>query len=78
MGLAGEERKRAAEGKGCLGRADADEPVFILRAQDSIAAELVELWAIRARSLGVNNDKVREAYDLAEEMLRWPKRKIPD
>ena len=78
MALAGTERELAVKGQGPLGKAAYDEPVFILRAQDCLAAEVVEQWAIRARSLGVNTDKVREAFDLAEEMLRWPIRKTPD
>jgi hypothetical protein len=78
MGLAKIERENAAAGKGCLGKAADDEPVFILRAQDALAAELVELWAIRARSAGCPVDKVREAQDLADQMMRWPVRKNPD
>ena len=70
MGLAKIERERAARGEGCLGKAADDEPVFILRAQDALAADLVELWGIRARSAGCPVDKVREANDLADEMRR--------
>ena len=78
MGLAKIEREMAASGKGCLGKAADDEPVFILRAQDSLAADLVELWSIRARSAGCPVDKTRKAMELAEEMRRWPIRKNPD
>jgi len=35
----------AAEGKGCLGKAADNEPIFILRAQDRFAAVLVRQWA---------------------------------
>ena len=55
-----------------------DEPVFVLRAQDCLASEMVEKWAIRARALDVNVDKINTANGVAEEMLQWPKRKIPD
>jgi hypothetical protein len=78
MALAGEERQRALRGEGCLGKAHEFEPVFVLRAQDSLAADLVEKWAIHARAAGTPNDKVNEAFALAEEMRRWPVRKIPD
>ena len=78
MALAGEERKRAAAGEGCLGKAHEHEPVFVLRAQDALAADLVELWAIRARAASCPNDKVQEAMNLSEEMRRWPIRKNPD
>jgi len=56
----------------------ADEPVFILRAQDALAADLVEKWAIHARSVGCNHDKVLEAHAIAEEMRSWHTRKNPD
>lgn len=78
MGLAKIERECAARGEGCLGKAADDEPVFILRAQDSLAADLVERWAIGARAAGCPNDKVQEAMALAEDMRRWPTRKNPD
>lgn len=60
-----------------LERIPDDEPLFLLRAQDELAAELVELWAIRANALGVTN-KVRMAFSIHAFMLRWPKRKVPD
>jgi hypothetical protein len=73
-----EEINKFTRGEGCLGKAAPDEPVFILRAQDCFAADLVEKWAIWARAAGSPPDKVTEAFALAEEMRRWPKRKTPD
>lgn len=55
-----------------------DEPVFVLRAQDCLASEIVEKWALRASAMNVNNDKVTGAFACAEEMLQWPIRKVPD
>jgi len=55
-----------------------NEPVFVLRAQDCLASEMIEKWALRARAMNVNNDKVTDALACAEEMLQWPIRKIPD
>lgn len=78
MGLAKDEIAKANRGEGCLGKSHPDEPVFILRAQDSLSADLVEKWAIHARSLGCGNDKVNEAFALAEEMRHWHIRKNPD
>lgn len=78
MGLAKDEIEKANRGDGCLGKAHPNEPVFILRAQDALAADLVEKWAIWARATGCGNDKVNEAFALAEEMRRWPVRKNPD
>jgi len=55
-----------------------EEPVFILRAQDALAADLVEKWAIWARAASAPVDKVNEAFSIAEEMRKWPVRKNPD
>lgn len=68
----------ASKGEGPLGKCDPDEPVFILRAQDSLAAEAVDRWAIRARAMDVGNHKVQGALAIAEEMRDWHTRKIPD
>ena len=73
-----EEMEKWLRGEGCLGKAWDDEPLFVLRAQDCHAADLVEKWAIWARASGTPNDKVQEAFAIAEEMRRWPKRKMPD
>ena len=78
MGLAKIERELAAAGKGCLGKAADDEPVFILRAQDMLAADLVDKWANEANALGCPWDKVHEAKELAQAMREWPRRKNPD
>ena len=78
MALAKIERELVAQGKGCLGKAHPEEPVFILRAQDALAADCVEQWAIHARAANCPVDKVREAFDLVEQMRRWPIRKNPD
>ncbi|HYK54156.1 MAG TPA: hypothetical protein VEV38_11550 [Candidatus Eremiobacteraceae bacterium] len=62
----------------CLAKLAPDEPYFVLRGQDAEAADLVELWALRAKTAGCDRDKVNEAMDVADEMRRWPKRKSPD
>ncbi len=78
MATAKEEIEMANAGKGCLGKAHPDEPVFILRAQDKLAADIVQLWAVRARNNGCPVEKTKEAYDLSERMRAWPTRKYPD
>ena len=78
MGLAKQERADAAAGRGCLGEAADDEPVFILRAQDLSADALVDLWAENAESNGCDPAKVAEARELAKKMRAWPSRKSPD
>ena len=73
-----EVRELAARGEGCLGKAADDEPVFVLRAQDCHAADLVEKWAIWVSVSDVSSDKVGEARLIAEQMRRWPVHKQPD
>ena len=82
MALARIEREMAATGKGCLGKAADDEPVFVLRAKDQYAPEIVEAWA-RAVSLGsinlvsgsgnvdASSTKIKEARALAHQMRAW-------
>jgi hypothetical protein len=78
MATARETIAQALRGEGPLGKASDDEPVFILRAQDCLAYEVIERWVIRASVLGVNKTKQNEARVAAEEMLQWPIRKVPD
>lgn len=54
----------------CLARAGDDEPIFVLRAKDTTAPEIVEEWCAR------NNDlqpieKVGGAMLLADKMREW-------
>ena len=74
----------ANRGEGCLGKAADNEPVFVLRAQDIHAADLVEKWAafcrphiptIEGKELAL---KVREAQTIAELMREYPGRRQPD
>jgi hypothetical protein len=61
-----------------LSNAKDDEPIFVLRGQDSLAPDVVRQWADRAERAGCTIDKVREARDLADAMEQWPRRKLPD
>lgn len=78
MALAKVERERASRAEGALGKAADDEPVFILRGQDKLAAGLVGMWAELADLHCCPPTKVAEARQLAELMRRWPIRKYPD
>lgn len=62
---------------GKLGIPD-DEPVFILRGQDKLAADTVRHWAILARDNGVSDDIIQMAREHAARMDAWPKKKTPD
>jgi len=76
--LAKKEREAAAKGKGGLGKAADDEPVFVLRANDVCAPATVEAWADFVEAgIGamVSGDetraKVQEARSVAHLMRAW-------
>ena len=62
----------------CLARLAPDEPYFVLRAQDRLAPEQIEAWAIEAQLNGCGPGKVAEARRIAAAMRHWSKRKMPD
>ncbi len=51
-----------------LGKAEPDEPVFVLLGRDRDAPALVREWAERRRVNGEAPDRVAEAFALAKEM----------
>ena len=58
-----------------------DEPVFLLRAKDSIAPAMVENWASALQASGGNYKMVSMALEHAHKMREWQKEngcKIPD
>ena len=58
-----------------------DEPVFLLRAQDLVAPQIVDAWALSASAMGAKKDIVQAAFHQAGEMRRWQStgyKKIPD
>lgn len=66
---------------GTLSRVQEDEPLFVLRAKDAVAVEVVEAWVEAARKLGAPSSKIREAENLIARMRDWQKEhgtKTPD
>ena len=67
--------------RGCIAKAADDEPVFVLRAQDKFAPDVVRGWAALAKAAGVPLEKRLEAELLAIEMEAWQQEnavKVPD
>jgi len=61
------------------GKIPADEPVFILRAQDQTAAATVRDWARRNQQIaGHDSAAVVLALKWADEMDKWPVKKTAD
>lgn len=53
------------------GKIPDDEPVFLLRAQDGNAPDVVDYWATVAGFHGANQDIVQAARDHAQRMRDW-------
>lgn len=56
----------------CMVKSRLDEPVFVLRAKDPVAAEIVALWAMKA---GPHHEaeKITEALGVSDHMEMWRK-----
>jgi len=57
------------------------EPVFLLRAQDVTAPDVVRYWAMQAKMRGAAERIVRAAREQADRMVEWQREhgmKIPD
>lgn len=65
-----------ANPRSCLSRAAPEEPIFVLRGKDALAAQTVRLWA--AMALGRHEpDKIVDALQLADMMDAWRKQLPP-
>lgn len=54
------------------------EPVFLIRAQDALAVDVVAYWIFRAEQIGVSPRKIASAKKVLKAMKRWKGRKTPD
>lgn len=66
----------------CLLKAGDDEPIFVLRAKDSLAPEIVREWVKLAKLCGKTPpEKLAEAEELAVKMEKWGEQnesRLPD
>lgn len=65
------------------GKIGADEPVFLLRAKDLIAPEIVQEWALSAEDAGADPAMCKRVQEWADEMRAWQREhanggKVPD
>jgi hypothetical protein len=56
---------------GCLVKAAENEPIFVLRGKDPIAAETVEAWIASAEARGIHSEKCADAQECADEMVAF-------
>lgn len=54
----------------CLNKADPNEPIFVLRAKDPLAAMTIRYWAAMADGVH-EHEKIDEALRFAVEMDQW-------
>ena len=63
-------RDELKDPQSCLNKAAPDEPVFVLRARDPVAAQTVRHWATMAH--GIHEvEKVESAFRAADLMEKW-------
>lgn len=55
-----------------------DEPVFLVRGQDSVGGEAVRGWAALAEAAGARPEILAVAREQAAKMDAWPKKKVAD
>ncbi len=58
-----------------------DEPVFLIRAHDVTAPDVVRYWAMKAGYCGADKEIIQHAKDQADRMIEWQRHhgmKIPD
>ena len=56
----------------CINKAADDEPLFVLCANDPLAAGVVDYWANQAEGTNLHEIyKINIARELAQEMRRW-------
>jgi hypothetical protein len=55
----------------CYDRADPEEPIFVLRANDPLAPEIVREWARSYSKSCLDPKKFASALDCANQMEEW-------
>lgn len=57
---------------------DEEEPLFLLRGRDPLAAITVLRWISEAKEAKIDPVKVREAETIVLDMLAYPNKRLPD
>lgn len=63
-------RLELSERQSCLNKAHSEEPLFVLRAKDPLAAQTVRHWATMSEGHH-EPEKIKEALKLADQMDEW-------
>lgn len=60
----------------CLNKVSDDEPIFVLRAQDISAPDVIRRW-IMLNIASLDQEHINEAERCAQAMQDWPNRRNP-
>lgn len=60
----------------CLNKVADDEPIFVLRAQDISAPQVIRFWVELNRKT-LDQEHINEAEACAKCMEAWPHRRMP-
>lgn len=72
-------KRECLMGPSCLTRADPEEPIFVLRANDPIAPAVIEHWAMLSASLKAHESrKIEAAFRDAQDFREWRARSMRD
>lgn len=61
-----------------INKADHDEPVFVLRGRDVVAARAIRWWIWCAQNRGVPQEKLQSAHAQAEAFEAWLDKGVPN
>lgn len=61
-----------------FGNIPMNEPVVILRAQDSLAEGAISYWCQAAKAAGVKQEVIDRMFEANRAMADWKKKKLPD
>ncbi len=80
--MTGHTKLASLTSEGILRKIDDDEPIFVLRATDKFAPEVIRFWAALLRQANNSpSDKEQDALECATEMEDWQAKndcKVPD
>jgi hypothetical protein len=60
---------------GVLSHLDPGEPLFVLRANDPLGVEIINLWIAHARTAGIRAEKLEQAAATARAFKNWISKK---
>ena len=60
------------------GKIPVNEPVFLIRGQDALGADILRIYANLAGHISADPELIKRTLEQADRMEAWPTKKIPD